>query len=183
MKDADGTLMARRGKDTDVDEEGLWALIAADVAPLKGRKPPTPVKAAAPGGSGTRPAPTSAPVRVKAGRAAATTTPPARDLDRRTEQKLTRGQMEIDATIDLHGHRQDAARDAFFRFLSEAHRRGYRCVLAITGKGKDGRGVLRARLSEWVGEAPLRDFVLRAVPARQRDGGQGAFYILLRRQR
>ncbi len=180
MEERCGTHMARRGKDGGVDEEGLWALVAADITPLKGRKAPAPPLS--PTGT-VKAAPRTAAARAAPVRTPVMTAPQGRDMDRRTEQKLVRGQMEIEATIDLHGHGQAAAHDAFLRFLSEARRRGYRCVLAITGKGKDGRGILRARIQEWVNEAPLKDFVLKAVPARQRDGGHGAFYIFLRRQR
>jgi DNA-nicking Smr family endonuclease len=172
--------MGRRGKDINVDEEGLWALVAADITPLKGRKKPAP------------PPEPAMPAQVRTRTGTAMPKPPApvpasaakgRDVDRRTEQKLTRGQMDIEAVIDLHGHGQAAAYEKLQRFLQEAYRRGYRCVLVITGKGKDGSGVLRKRLPEWIDEAPLKDIVLKAVPARQADGGHGAWYLMLRRRR
>ncbi len=173
-------MMGRRGKD-DIDEEGLWALVTAEITPLKGKK--APAKADAPAGRIATKTVEKASTPRRAVVVTESAGPRARDLDRRTEQRLERGQMEIDATIDLHGYGQGAAREALLHFLKIAYQRGYRCVLAITGKGKQGSGILRARLPEWVDEPPLNGFVLRATRARQADGGEGAFYILLRRRR
>ena len=72
---------------------------------------------------------------------------------------------------------------------------GRRCVLIITGKGGarddfDGSfmpdrdsGVLRRNLPRWLGEAPMRPLVLRLESARPQHGGDGAYYVLLRRKR
>lgn len=118
----------------------------------------------------------------------------AAGLDRRTAQKLARGRIAIDATLDLHGRRQHEAHAALTGFIARAHRGGLRCVLIITGKGQrqyagqgdDGRsqpGILRRRLGEWLSAEPWAGMVLSIMPARPEHGGDGAFYVLLRRQR
>ena len=78
-------------------------------------------------------------------------------------KRLRRGQIDIDATIDLHGMRQNEAREALQRFVPARVTRGDRTVLVITGKGlrkADGpegmeRGVLRAMLPVWLSEPGL----------------------------
>lgn len=120
-------------------------------------------------------------------------TPPAGGLDRRTAERLRRGQMPIEAVLDLHGLRQAEAQQQLIRFLLSAHQAGRRCVLVITGKGGrkgdaadglgDPGGVLRRMLPLWLEMNPLRPVILDHAPARPKDGGGGAFYILLRRQR
>src|SRR5690606_38186129 len=50
--------------------------------------------------------------------------PPLTGLDRRTSQRLARGQMEIEATLDLHGHSQEAAHQALLGFVSRSRSRG-----------------------------------------------------------
>jgi len=114
------------------------------------------------------------------------------NVDRRTAQRFQRGQMEIEGRIDLHGHSVARAREVLTAFLLRARSQGLRCVLVITGKGmiastrhsdddEPRRGLIRQAMPGWLKEAPLAGIVLGATPARARDGGQGAWYILLRR--
>ena len=59
--------------------------------------------------------------------------------------------------------------------------------LLITGKGKaDGggeRGVLRRELPRWLNQPRNRERVVALTPAQPRDGGDGAFYLRLKRLR
>ena len=121
------------------------------------------------------------------------------DVDRRTAQKLRRGQLPIDARIDLHGDRQHRAQQRLTRFILASHSAGHRCVLVITGKGTRHRrqpdvamtgdvndpqpGVIRRRLLDWLSAPALRPLILAVKTARPGDGGRGAFYVLLRRNR
>ena len=107
----------------------------------------------------------------------------ARDIDRRTGEKLKRGQFEIDGRIDLHGMTQDKAQTSLGAFILRSYAANKRCLLIITGKGEKGRGVLKQRLPEWLNDPELSGAVLRIVPATPKDGGSGAFYVLLRRRR
>jgi DNA-nicking Smr family endonuclease len=65
-----------------------------------------------------------------------------------------------------------------------------RLVLVITGKGKAKSqpgpiparvGVLRHQVPQWLRLAPLRPLVLHVEPAHRRHGGEGAYYVKLRR--
>lgn len=111
-------------------------------------------------------------------------------LDARTEARLKRGQMPVEARLDLHGCTQAQAHYQLNAFVTEAHTRGKRCVLVITGKGSSRNdrdeysvGILRQKLPLWISMSPLREIVLKAYPAIQRDGGTGAWYLYLKRQR
>lgn len=106
-----------------------------------------------------------------------------KDVDRRTAERLRKGKMEIEATLDLHGMTQAEARDALTRFIQSSHKKGRRCVLVITGKGLLGRpGVLKTKVPEWLAAEPLEPLVLMTAAARK-HGGEGAIYVLLRRER
>ena len=119
----------------------------------------------------------------------------APQMDRRTDDKLRRGKLPIEARLDLHGMFRETARHTLAQFLREAYTDGKRCVLIITGKGALGasgdseqdcppeRGVLRRSVPEWLATSPLSDIVIGYYPARAKDGGDGALYVLLKRKR
>ncbi len=110
-------------------------------------------------------------------------------LEPKVHRKLRRGQMSIDARIDLHGMRQDEARSALVRFIDARLRHGDRTVLVITGKGlkKTGfgviqqRGVLRHMLPRWLREPALAPFIAGWEVSSPRHGGEGAYYVRLKR--
>ena len=118
---------------------------------------------------------------------------PRPGLEPNLKQRLMRGREEIDGTIDLHGMRQVEAQAALERFISARWARGDRTVLVITGKGlkkvdQDAaviieRGVLRSMLPIWLSEPQLAPLVAGWDAAAQGHGGDGAFYVRLRRAR
>jgi DNA-nicking Smr family endonuclease len=118
-------------------------------------------------------------------------TEPGQVIEPRMKRRLMRGQIEIEATIDLHGMRQDEARAALNRFLPARAARGERTVLVITGKGLKktddmhilDRGVLRAMLPIWLREPTLAPLVAGWDVAARGHGGEGAFYVRLRQQK
>ncbi len=103
-----------------------------------------------------------------------------KDLDHRTEQKLTRGKMHLEGLLDLHGMTQDQAHPALNQFILSAFACKKRCVLVITGKGA---GILKKSVPEWLNQTPLTSIVLKSIEAQPKDGGEGALYVYLRRDR
>lgn len=118
---------------------------------------------------------------------------PRAGIEPNLKQRVQRGRVEIDGTIDLHGMRQVEAHAALTRFIYARSERGDRTLLVITGKGlkKLGddaaviieRGVLRAMLPVWLSEPKLAPLVAGWDVAAQHHGGDGAFYVRLRRER
>lgn len=111
-------------------------------------------------------------------------------VDASTFEKFRRGNMPIDATLDLHGMTQAEAHGALKKFIASSSDMGDRCVLIITGKGGVRRedtmektGVLRENLPKWLNGADLRGKILSLCQAQPRHGGSGAFYVLLKRRR
>lgn len=126
--------------------------------------------------------------------------PPASDnrsqdglFESKRARKLARGQMSIDARIDLHGMRQEEARRALRSFILSAHSRDARNVLVITGKGRSGgdaawyepnqRGVLRQEVPRWLMSSDFSQVVVGHTAAHPRHGGEGALYVQLRARR
>ncbi len=107
-------------------------------------------------------------------------------IDRRQALRLKRGQLAIEARLDLHGMTQTEAHRALAAFVARADATGKRALLVVTGKGHAAGGtggVLRAAVPRWLAEPALRERVLATAPATPRDGGSGALYVLLRRMR
>lgn len=181
------------------DEEALWAEVTRDIKPMKAGAKSTPSE----GIPDAKASPKPAPRRQSSAGTGAAKAPgpekpayaPGSGLDGRSETRLRRGQLEIDAKLDLHGMTQAQAHGALDKFLARAQDRGKRCVLVVTGKGgkvsedpdnmfTDKRtGVLRAAVPRWLGEGGNRARVLSFSAAQPRHGGDGALYVLLRRQR
>ncbi|PHS28087.1 MAG: hypothetical protein COA84_02225 [Robiginitomaculum sp.] len=109
-----------------------------------------------------------------------TPTPPE---NRAVHKKVRRGQIEAQASIDLHGKRYDEARAYLLRRLEDCVADRMRSVLVITGRGARDEGVLRTGLPNWISEAPYRALVSGYAPAHTRHGGKGAWYVFLRKNR
>lgn len=112
-------------------------------------------------------------------------------LDGRMDARFTKGKLEIDAKLDLHGMTLVRARATFQHFVQENARKGARVLLVVTGKGRhisqdefhrERSGVIRQSLPSWCHEADLRHLVLKISPATKKHGGIGAYYVYLRRQ-
>ena len=112
-------------------------------------------------------------------------------MDARKHAKMTRGKLDPEARIDLHGMTLAEAHPELIRFILNAQTAGLRLVLVITGKGKPGpdhgpmpvrTGVLRHQVPNWLRMAPLGPAVLQVTEAHLKHGGSGAYYVYLRRR-
>lgn len=124
--------------------------------------------------------------------------PPLAHMDRRTSQRLGRGQIEPEARLDLHGEGVETARIKLLHFLASQRHQGVRFVLVITGKGAspfarhtlhgtshfhtpEREGRLRREVPLWLHEENFRLHAVGFQPAHPKHGGGGAFYVRLRK--
>ncbi|MDQ1154674.1 Smr/MutS family protein [Brevundimonas sp. SORGH_AS_0993] len=158
--------IAAKGPALDLDPSAPPAAVAKPTArPTTKRAPPTP----------------SAPIKtVLPGLPRARNAP--EDLEPRRKQRIARERDPIEARIDLHGFGRFEAEDQLRGFLTACQARGLRAVLVITGQGRRGGGVIRASFAEWMQAPALRAVVSGYTVAHQRHGGDGAFYVTLRRR-
>lgn len=92
-------------------------------------------------------------------------------------KRVRRGKVDIEAVLDLHGHTQVTADAALRGFVSQHIGKKSNCLLVITGKGRDGQGVLKRNFLRWVTSAEARGLVSGYAPAHRNHGGSGAFYL------
>ena len=176
----------------------LWTAVAATIDPLRRKRllklAAGPLPLPEPVGE-PQPAPAEKPRRRYSVPSYQAPTPrgniPDRAVEPSIKKKVVRGRIEIDGTIDLHGLRQDEARAALYRFIQARAARGDRTILVITGKGiktiddytmaMTERGVLRTMLPVWLSEPSLSPLVSGWTVAARGHGGEGAWYVRLRR--
>ncbi len=94
-------------------------------------------------------------------------------------QKLHRGQLPIQAELDLHGCTQVQAEDQLHKFISDCLVRNLRRIRIIHGKGKGstaGTAVLRMTTRSWLQGCSA---VLAYATPTERQGGSGAVDVLL----
>jgi len=113
----------------------------------------------------------------------AKTIAPMRSVDFSTELESTAPKI----------NRADVAHAVLTQFILGAHGSGARLVLVITGKGRTHRdeggvmptrrGIIRHSVPDWLRQLPLRDKVVQVIPAHRKHGGDGAYYVYLRRKR
>lgn len=170
------------------DESELFRAAVRDTRPLGKRgaeKPPAPApgKPAKPAAAPSRPALPDMP--SSAGDLPELRPGAPAGVDARTMERLRRGRLRPEARLDLHGMFQDEAHSALRGFIADCRGAGRRCVIVITGKGRlsDGGGVLRTQVPRWLNLPALRPHILGFSEAQPKDGGGGALYVLLRRER
>jgi len=186
------------------DEAELWKHATRALEPVKAKPRVRAAQEPPPPSIPRQPAPAarSDAERVLKGKPAAaaprTTGRPAplADFERRKARQIASGKIEIGARLDLHGSYQRDARARLRAFLLDAHAKGHKTVLVITGKGAEKeaadplghlmgerqRGVLRRNVPAWLDEPDLRAIVLSFTEASTRHGGAGALYVQLRRR-
>lgn len=113
-------------------------------------------------------------------------------MDAKAFGRMKRGKISPDGRIDLHGMTVAEAHRELVEYILDANAAGKRLVLVITGKGRTpnqnetfpvSRGVLRHQVPQWLSLAPLKNIVLQVTPANRRHGGDGAYYVYLKRSR
>ncbi|HZO80658.1 MAG TPA: Smr/MutS family protein [Candidatus Binataceae bacterium] len=107
-------------------------------------------------------------------------------IDPRLLTRLRRAEFAVQAHIDLHGMIQSDAKEALERFILDAVRKGMRTVLVVHGRGlrsPGGTPVLKHAAAQWLSHGLIGGYVLAFSTARPADGGAGAMYVLLRRER
>ena len=184
------------------EEAALWRKVAETVHPLH---PPRRHALSGPDDNAAVAAPASVPLaRTAKGRVPplrpAPPPPPAprtpnlatQGLDSSWDRRLSRGSIDPDVTIDLHGMGLDSAHGRLMGGVAQALAMGARVILLIAGKHRphgdhdvrgERRGAIRAKLLDWLAASPHADRIAAVRPAQQRHGGAGAVYIVLRRPR
>ena len=113
-------------------------------------------------------------------------------IDKKIHTKLKNGALRQERTLDLHGLTYDNAYSKVIKFVNAGHQDGKRLLLVITGKGKSHStkenfsfesncGVLKKAVPSWLQSDKLKYLILNVSQAHVFHGGEGAFYVYLRK--
>ena len=180
------------------EEAALWGRGAGTVRPRQPKPVAAPSVATVQETSAPLPPPKRIKGRVPPPRAVptpvATPTRPltTNGLDSTWDRKLTKGTVDPDVTIDLHGMTLATAHDRLNGGIAQALAIGARVILLIAGKHRphgdhdqrgERRGAIRAKLLDWLAASPHASRIAAVRAATPRHGGDGAVYIVLRKAR
>jgi DNA-nicking Smr family endonuclease len=166
------------------EELELWRKVAATVRPRPGtvHVPALPDAIRAPKELESSLAPKADPSKPPGAIVSAAAVEAFKPIEPNRKKRLVRERDDLEGRLDLHGLNHDQARSALTAFMQGASKRGHRAVLVITGKGRQGDGILRRFVPDWLGSPPLADLVAGLSPAHRSHGGEGALYVALKRR-
>ena len=104
-------------------------------------------------------------------------------LQHKLLQRMQRGQIDIEAHIDLHRQTTEEAMNSVNQFIDTCIAQRKRWVCIIHGKGHfspQGKPILKNFLNQWLRS---RTDVLAFHSAKPKHGGTGALYVLLKGKR
>ena len=102
-------------------------------------------------------------------------------ISNKNYRNLSKGNVNIDDKLDLHGYRELEANNLLEEFINNSFENGKRLLLVITGKGQKGEGVIKKNIINWLNAKNIRNKILAVNHASNKHGGSGALYILLRK--
>lgn len=179
--------MSRRRRGLTPAEQELWANVARTTTPLHLSAPVEPLVEPVGDQPPAKPIPNF--------RKAITIPPPSRPaaesplrMDYKTHKRMAKGRIQPEARLDLHGMTLATAHPELMRFILSCRENGLRMVLVITGKGRGDHGPLPTRhgalrhiVPHWLSTPPCVTAVQQVTQAHFRHGGEGAYYVYLRR--
>lgn len=113
-------------------------------------------------------------------------------IDASTMRKFKKEEFKVEAVLDLHGLTEDEAFAKVENFIPQCYNQGKRCIIIITGKGLTAhpdddiftpKGILRRQVPQWLNTPSLRAMILIFKHPAEKLGGNGALYILLKRNK
>ncbi|MFA6279577.1 MAG: Smr/MutS family protein [Bdellovibrionales bacterium] len=174
---------------SSAEDQDIWGLYAKGVKRMGDKEPEAPLQTKSAVPLPQAAAPLESPEKEPALQREAAAPPPSlpkvwnkEPLDLRIERNMSLGDVFIEAKLDLHGQTEAGAYESFKAFVETQSERGKRMLLVITGKGALGTSVLRSNLPRWCAVPPFDAQVLAVRTAAQHHGGDGAYYVLLRKR-
>ena len=110
-------------------------------------------------------------------------------------KKLKKNKIPINRKIDFHGYSLNEAKKIFFNTINDCFSKNFRCILFITGKGSIKKendyfqetmlyyGKIRNNFLNWINHNAVQSKILNVQQANAKTGGDGAFFVYLRKNK
>ena len=110
-------------------------------------------------------------------------------------KKLKKGKIPINKKIDFHGCGLEEAKEIFLNTIDDCFLKNHRCILFITGKGASKRNVdnnkenklyygqIRSDFINCTAHSSVQSKILNIQQASFEHGGDGAFFVYLRKNK
>ena len=158
------------------DDAALWMRATSTVNPLdQDRVPFKPKKSLIKGKSAILTPPLPPPVNLRDSK--------TNDICPTEAERIRNGQIPISAELNLHHKTIKNAEDELKQFIAKKRCQQPCYVKVITGKGKEGKGVIRKEFPEWLYQLPLSHQVEAFYLVKERDGKDGGVWYLKLRAR
>ncbi len=95
-------------------------------------------------------------------------------------KSFSKGKLEPDTVLDLHGQTLYSAKLLLHKFMSSCYEKNIRNILIITGKGHNNKGVLKEEVPKWLNDKLLSKFLVNFKVAPKQFGGEGALLVRLK---
>ena len=117
------------------------------------------------------------------------------DLEKNILKKINKGNIKVSAKLDLHGFTLVEANKVVEKFINNSFTNGYKKILVVTGKGLRSKtqnnpyiseklNVLRYSIPEFIkNKKDLNSKIINITKADINDGGEGALYIFLKKNK
>ena len=103
---------------------------------------------------------------------------------------INQTKFKEEATIDLHGFSLKEAEKQLQLFVSESYLVKKRLLLVITGKGRNSKPniygkmkTIKSEIKNWLSDGFYHDKVQYISKALDKHGGDGAYYLFLRKSK
>ena len=103
-------------------------------------------------------------------------------LSKKNIKDIKSGKFKVQSKLDLHGFSLKEAETLFFEFLKKSFNSKKRNILVISGKGERGKGKIKLSIPTWIASPSLSHLIHYYSSAAPKDGGNGAYYIRLRKK-
>ena len=103
-------------------------------------------------------------------------------MSKKNIKEIKTGKFKVESKLDLHGYKLREAEILFFEFIKNCFTSNKRNIMVISGKGEHGKGKIKLSIPVWIASSNLSSLIYFYSSAALKDGGEGAYYIRLRKK-
>ena len=102
------------------------------------------------------------------------------NLDNKIKKQMKSNKFTFDAMVDLHGKTEIQAYEIIKNFIKDSYLNNFKNIIIITGKGYNGKGILKLKTPLWLKSEGLSKYVVGFETMPHSKGGEGALFVKLK---